>query len=123
VIGKGLIPNTAYQPSQPPDQKYIYAGPSISFDPAAVFSAPPDPGSVSYPSVSLPRRAVDTFNYNYTGLLKTLHAGFNGNPTMIGGAVGAMFSLRRQALEMMSGQSTDGVATGPTFEWQPTLPG
>jgi hypothetical protein len=123
VMGKQLIPNPAYRPAQPPDREYIYAGPPIPFDPATVFPVPTDPGNVNYPSGSLPRRAIDTFNYNYTGLLKTLQVGFNGNPTVIGGAVGAMFSLRQQAIEMMSGQSTDGVPTGPTFEWQPTLPG
>jgi hypothetical protein len=122
VKGKRLIPNPAYQPSQPPDQKYIYAGPPVPFDPAAVFAVPTDPGKVDYPSGSLSRRAIDTFNYNYTGLLKTLHVGFNGDPTVIGEAVGVMFSLRQQAIEMMSGQSTDGVPTGPTFEWRTTLP-
>ncbi|MGH3169782.1 MAG: ferritin-like domain-containing protein [Trebonia sp.] len=121
VKGRRLIKNPDYRPPDPPDQKYIYGGEPIPFDPAAVFPVPTDPRN--HAPGSLAQRAIDTFNYNYTGLLKTLHAGFNGDPGVIGSAIGAMFSLRQQAIEMMSGQSTDGLAVGPTFRWQPVLGG
>jgi hypothetical protein len=121
VKGKRLIKNPDYRPSDPADEKYVYAGEPVPFDSSAVFPVPADP--VDHAPGSLAQRAVDTFNYNYTGLLKTLHAGFNGDPAVIRGAVGAMFSLRQQAIEMMSGQSTDGVAAGPTFRWLPALGG
>jgi hypothetical protein len=122
VKGRRLVPNPDWQPPEPPDQKYHYAGAPIPFDPATVFAIPTDPEDVNYPPSTLARRVIDTFNYNYTGLLETLHVGFNGDPGVIGGAVGAMFSLRQQAIEMMSGHSTNGVAVGPTFEWRPALP-
>jgi hypothetical protein len=54
-------------------------------------------------------------------MLQTLHAGFNGDPGVMGAAVGSMFSLRLQAIGMMSGKTTDGVPVGPTFKWHPTL--
>lgn len=120
VKGKRLIPNPAWKPGDPVDQKYIYAGDPLPFDPSQVFPVPTDP--TDQQGGSLGQRAIVTFNYNYTGVLKTLHDGFNGNPSVIGGAIGAMFSLRQQAIEMMSGQSTDGVAVGPTFRYQPTQP-
>lgn len=30
-----------------------------------------------------------------------------------------MMSLQEQAIGMMTGTTTNGVPTGPTFEWQP----
>jgi hypothetical protein len=120
IKGKLLIPNKNWQPTHPPDQMYIYGGNKIELDPSKVFKVPTDPGHGQGGSQG--QRAIDTFNYNYTGLLKTLHAGFNGDPSVISGSIGAMFSLREQAIEMMSGQSTGGVPVGPTFRWQPTLP-
>lgn len=34
-------------------------------------------------------------------------------------AIGIMMSLQEQAIGMMTGTTTGGVPTGPTFEWQP----
>jgi hypothetical protein len=127
VKGKRLISNKDYQPSDPVDEQYVYGGDPVPFDQAKVFRVPTDPGNATYPPGGLAQRAIDTFNYNYTGLLQTLHAGFNGDPSVIGNAVGsavgAMFSLRQQAIEMMSGNATGGVPVGPTFEWLPALGG
>jgi hypothetical protein len=120
VNGKRLIRNKDYKKTDPPDKKYVYGGDPVPFDPSKVFPIPTDPRNDRY---ALARRAIDAFNYDYTTVLKTLHDGFNGKPGVIGGAIGAMFSLRQQAIEMMSGESTDGEQVGPTFEWLEELSG
>jgi Ferritin-like len=121
VNGRRLVRSNNYQPSDPVDKQYVYDGAPVPLDNSKVFPVPTDPEKVTYPPGSPAQRAIDTFNYNYTGLLQTLHAGFNGDPGVMGAAVGSMFSLRQQAIGMMSGKTTDGVPVGPTFKWQPSL--
>lgn len=118
VNGKQLIPNKDYKRTDPPDRKYVYGGDPVPFDQSKVFPIRADPNGGGR---MLAIRANDAFNYDYTTVLKTLHDGFNGKPGVIDGAIGAMFSLRQQAIEMMSGESTNGEQVGPTFEWMPFL--
>jgi hypothetical protein len=62
----------------------------------------------------------NTFNYTYTGLLKTLHQTFNDNPQALRPAIGLMESLKEQALTMMSSITLpSGETAGPTFEYNP----
>ncbi len=63
----------------------------------------------AYPAGSAARDACKAFNYSYTSLLKALHATFNGTPRALTPAIGLMGSLQQQALDMMSGATTDGV--------------
>ncbi|MGH3293270.1 MAG: hypothetical protein ACRDP7_15820, partial [Trebonia sp.] len=84
-----------------------------------VREVPDNPTLAGYPAGSAARRACASFNYTYTGLLKALHATFNGTPRELKSAIGLMASLQQQATDMMAGKSTGGTPVGPSFEWQP----
>lgn len=73
------------------------------------------------PAGSAERHALDNFNYTYTSLLKGLHQLFNGNPQNFSHTLGAMMSLRQQALDMMAGTNLHH-PVGPSFEYQPVNP-
>lgn len=120
VHGRKLVPNPAAGPGTPPDQRYAYVGDPVPVDEAKVHAAPVNPTLAGYPAGSAARQACTAFNYSYTGLLKTLHAVFNGKPGELTGAIGLMGSLQQQAVDLMSGAAAGGVPAGPTFEWQPT---
>lgn len=106
--------------AEPPG--YAYAGDPIPFDPTGVWPVVADPHASTYPAGSAARYANDTFNYTYTSLLKALHATFNGHPDQFGTAVGAMESLKTQAIALMSMEIGGGQNAGPSFEYQPVLP-
>jgi hypothetical protein len=120
VVGRRLVKNPNWKPGDPVNQKYVYGSETITLDESQVFPVPTDPGDGQGGTAG--QKAIGDFNHTYTSLLKNLHDGFNGNPDVISGAIGIMFSLKRQAIAMMSGQSTNGVNVGPTFRWQPTPP-
>jgi hypothetical protein len=120
VHGRRLIRNPAAGQKTPPDQRYAYAGDPVPVHQAAVRNAPLNPTMAAYPAESSARHACKAFNYTYTGLLKTLHATFNGTPRELKSAIGLMGSLQQQATDMMAGTSTGGAPVGPSFEWQPT---
>ncbi|MBX3745786.1 MAG: ferritin-like protein [Verrucomicrobiae bacterium] len=120
--GRRLRPNPQAGPGTPPDQRFLYDGDPVPFDPDGVRPVPANPKAASYPPGSAARHACDTFNYTYTNLLKSLHATFNGQPQSLRAAIGLMFSMRQQALDLMSGTNLGGTAVGPSFEYQPTLP-
>lgn len=88
----------------------------------AVQRVPANPHADLYQPGTKARRAFDTFNYTYTCLLRSLNDVVNGRPDGMPAALGLMFSLKHQALEMMSGRSTGGVLTGPSFQYQPVNP-
>ncbi len=120
--GKRLVPNLAANRNTRPSRQHGYVGAPIRFDTRGVWKVPRNPKITDYPSGSKSRRACQIFNYTYTALLRTLHSTVNGHPKEINAGLGLMFSLRQQALEMMSGTSTDGIPTGPSFEYQPVMP-
>ena len=70
---------------------------------------------------SAERHALDNFNYTYTSLLKGLHQLFNGSPQNFSRTLGAMMSLRQQALDMLFGTNLHE-PIGPSFEYQPVNP-
>jgi hypothetical protein len=117
--GHRLITNPQAGPETPPDERYIYGGDPVSLNPAEVHAVPTDPTTSTYAEGSPARQACITFNYTYTNLLKCFHAILNGRPGEFRAAIGIMMSLKRQAIDMMTGTTTAGVPTGPTFEWQP----
>lgn len=80
-----------------------------------------NPSSSAFPTGSAERHAMDNFNYTYTSLLKGLHMLFNGKTDTFSRTLGAMMSLRQQALTMMSGTNLHG-PIGPSFEYQPVNP-
>src|SRR5262249_23580732 len=120
--GKKLIPNPAANNDTRPDQRYIYGGDPVPFDPTGVYPVPTNPKAARYPEHSAARLACDTFNYTYTGLLKTLHTAFNGQPDQIVAAIGLMMSLKQQAKDMAAGNTAGGAHVGPSFEYQPLNP-
>jgi len=62
----------------------------------------------------------EAFNVSYCDLLGQLDRAFDGQPELLGAAVGAMYRLRAQAEELMRTPIGDGACTaGPTFEWAP----
>lgn len=119
VHGHRLIPNPDAGPGAPPDQRYIYAGDPVTFDPAGVRAVPINPTLAGYPAGSLAFLTCRTFNYAYTNMLKVLHTTLNGAPDRLTDAIGLMMSLKQQAKDMATGTITGGVPVGPSFEYQP----
>lgn len=120
--GKKLIPNPNAPPDAPDDQKYIYSGSPIPFDPNGVLPVIENPTASAYPAGSQARHVCDTFNYTYTSLLKTLHMTFNGSPNRLGNALGLMESLKEQAMNLMDIDLGNGIKAGPNFAYQPVHP-
>jgi hypothetical protein len=95
----------------------------IPFDATGVFPVPSDPTAAGYPAGPA-RLACQNFNFKYTSMLKSLHAGFNGDSDALDTAVfSQMPELRSLALQMTSGSNPAGMNIGPSFEYQPTPPG
>lgn len=117
--GLHLVPNPAATPQSPPQDRYKFDDPPVSFDREGVRRVPVDPRASDYPRGTAERRAIDGFNYTYTSLLKALHTLANGKPDRLADAVGLMFSLEEQAVGMMAGDTVRGVHLGPTFEYLP----
>jgi hypothetical protein len=80
----------------------------------------------TYAEGSTARRLCDTFNDTYTALLKALHDAFNGNPGSLPAAIGLMWSLEQQFIEMAQFPADpshpDGARAAPSFEYQPMNP-
>jgi hypothetical protein len=77
----------------------------------------PNPRIADVRSSSDVRAAQEAFNAAYCTLLSLLEQAFNGDPSMLGTATGAMFGLKSQALALMDLESGDGFTAGPTFEY------
>lgn len=116
--GRRLVPNPDAGPDAPPDQRYVYGGDPVPFDPAGVLAVPTNPTLAGYPAGSPAFFACRTFNYTYTSLLKVLHATLNGEPDRLEPAIGLMNSLKHQAKDMATGTTTGGTPAGPSFEYQ-----
>lgn len=114
VEGYALVPNANVP------QGYSYTGARILAG-APIAAIPSNPKAETYAEGSAERHAMDNFNYTYTSLLKGLHDLFNGNPLTFRRTLGAMMSLRQQALDMMSGTNLH-VPLGPSFQYQPVNP-
>lgn len=62
----------------------------------------------------------EAFNVSYCELLGQLDQALDGQPQLVGAAVGTMYGLKSQAEELMRIPLGDDSATaGPTFEWVP----
>jgi rubrerythrin len=124
--GRRLV--STNRPDAPPDERYAYSGEKILFDPDGVVPLVLNPRTDSYATNTQARNANITFNYTYTGVLKTLHATFNGRPDLLMTAVGLMESCKQQALDMgaieVANSSTPPARefAGPSFEYQATNP-
>lgn len=108
----------ALDPTVP--EGYSYSGPVIVAS-GAIANVPTNPKAANYPSGTAERHAMDNFNYTYTSLLNGLHDLFNGRPDTFPRTLGAMMSLRQQALDMMAGTNLHE-PIGPSFEYLPVNP-
>jgi len=120
--GKTLIPNPNAPPDAPDDQKYLYGGDPIPFDPNGVLPVIENPKAALYPAGSPARLACDTFNPTYTSILNTLQESFTGNPHQLGHALGLMETLSGQATDLMAIDLGNGTHAGPSFEYRPDSP-
>jgi len=120
--GKTLIPNPNAPPDAPDDQKYVYGGDPIPFDPNGVLPVIENPKAALYPAGSPARLACDTFNSTYTSILKTLHETFTVSPNQLDNAIDLMDSLSVQAMNLMAIDLGNGTHAGPSFEFRPDSP-
>jgi hypothetical protein len=118
VHGRRLIPNCDAGPEAPPDQRYVYGGDPVTFDPDGVLAVPTNPTLAGYPDGSHAFRTCRTFNYTYTNLLKVLHVMLNGAPDRLGAAIGLMMSFKQQAQDLATGAIAGGMPVGASFEYQ-----
>ncbi len=120
--GKTLIPNPNAPPDAPDDQKYVYGGDPIPFDPNGVLPVIENPKAALYPVGSPARLVCDTFNSTYTSILKTLHETFTVSPNQLDNAIDLMDSLSVQAMNLMAIDLGNGTHAGPSFEFRPDSP-
>lgn len=93
-------------------------GDPISIDWGAVRPMRTNPRTSDHAPGSPIRLAQEAFNHIYGALLQHLEEAFNGSPQTLGAAIGAMYTLKAQALALMEMPTEDGLATaGPTFEY------
>ena len=89
----------------------------------AVHPVRDNPRTAEYPPGSPVRQKMETFNRQYSDMLRALHRVFNGEPAGMFAAVSGMRDLKSLAEELMTMPSGDGQTTaGPSFEWVPTAP-
>jgi hypothetical protein len=92
-------------------------GKPVEVDWEAVHPMRPNPSVLDLASTDEVRVAQQKFNDAYCTLLWILEQAFNGEPSMLGTATGAMFGLKAQAQTLMQMPLGDGSTAGPTFEY------
>lgn len=102
---------------------YSFSGPTIPFDPAAVWPITPNQRLADLDHDSLAGRRASRFSFVFTKLMQALDRTFDGSPERFEAAMGLMFELKLagQALVQLpaikNGQNTERNA-GPTFEFR-----
>ncbi|MFI7704336.1 ferritin-like protein [Nonomuraea sp. NPDC049480] len=86
---------------------------------AAVRPMRPDPRLSDHAPGSAIRTAQEEFNRTYCTLLNQLEQAFNGDPKLLGAAVGTMYTLKGQGAALMLMPEEDGTTAGPTFDYVP----
>jgi len=95
-------------------------GKQIEVDWDAVYNFRSNPQTADYPEGGEIRARMDDFNRTYSSILHLLDLCFNGKPSLLAVATGAMYELKQQAIELMQMPSGDGATTvGPAFEYVP----
>ena len=93
-------------------------GPPFPVDWDGVYNMRRNPKTKDYPRDGDLWLLSEDFNRTYTGLLKTLHRSFNGEPNLLMDAVGAMYRLKYKAIALMKIPFGDkGMTAGPSFEY------
>jgi len=113
-----LLLRRGYAPGDTPS-----SGPSgaeIAVDWSAVHPMRVNPRSSDHAAGTPVHEAMAAFNSSYCTVLQLLEQTFNGVPTLLAVATGAMYGLKQQMIELICLDSGDGVSTaGPSFEWVP----
>lgn len=91
-------------------------GEPISMNLAAVRPMRPNPRLSDHAPGSDIRTAQEEFNRTYRTLLNQLEQAFDGDPKLLGAAVGTMYALKTQAQALMRMPDGNGTTAGPTFE-------
>ena len=79
-----------------------------------------NPASEDYTDNPAVLEKLTTFNQEYSDMLRVIEKSFNGEPKLLGQAVGVMYELKILAKELMEIPTGDGKTTvGPTFEYLP----
>ncbi|MBM3739178.1 MAG: ferritin-like family protein [Acidobacteria bacterium] len=102
---------------------FAFGPPAIPFDPAGVYPMADDPAAAKLIPGSRAELLSNQFNYTYTSLLNALHQTFNGEPEHLDPAIGAMFSLRLQAIALMETPVSPASpeTAGPAWEYKPVV--
>ncbi len=103
---------------------FAYAGASIPFDATGVFPMVDNPKVADFAIGTAARIGVERYAYSYSSLLNALHVAFNGKPDHINTAIGLMYSLKIEAVNLMSIQvGQTGQTAGPSYEYRNTQGG
>lgn len=97
---------------------YDYLGQVIPFHQAGVQPMIPNPSIEDYPVGSTVRILMERYAYSYSSLLNSLHDAFNGDPQRINTAIGLMYELKLQAVDLMSTEISPGVTAGPAYVYR-----
>lgn len=110
-----LLLGRYYAPGDKPDHP---SGGTVPVDWDAVYPVKPNPRVADYPPGSDLRRAAEGFNTAYGAYLGLLTRAFDGEPALIQEAVGEMFRLKEQMLQLIRQPLDDGsgLNAAPTFE-------
>jgi rubrerythrin len=133
VEGKQLVQNPNAGPDTPVRERWSFTGPAIPFDADGVYPLVKNPKvndpkrRPTYAAGTTARILCDSFNYTYTSLLKSLEMAFTGQPEALPAAIGLMWSLEQQFIEMTRVELKPGdpksKVAAPSFEYQPVNPG
>ena len=106
------------------DDGYAYDGDPIPFDEAGVYPMVDNPKIDDFPVGSAARILTERYAYSYSSLLNALHVAFNGQPDRIDAAIGLMYELKLQAIDLMSTVvNGQGQTAGPSYEYRNTQGG
>jgi hypothetical protein len=93
-------------------------GPPLPVDYEAAWPMRANPRAGDLPPGSEVRALTDELNAVYSGILRHLHRGLNGEQEHLAEAVGSMWALRWKAEALMRVPVGDaGQTAGPSFEW------
>lgn len=104
-----------YQPGDTPESGPTGLAVRVDWD--AVHPMRPNPTIADSEAGTPVRDAQQAFNAAYCTLLWMLEQAFNGEPSMLGTATGAMFGLKSQAQALLQMPLGDGFTAGPTFQY------
>lgn len=92
-------------------------GPLVHVDWSAVHPMRANPRCADFPPGTPVREAMDDFNDTYCSMLARLERTLDGNPAMLGAAVGTMFELKQRAADLVRTPVGTSETAGPSFEY------